>query len=140
VREAIRIILKDGYDVTLVDSAEAALDYLKPNDIDLVFLDILMPGMSGLDALKIIRASNRPPEVVIVTATRTVKNAVEAMRHGAFEYVTKPFDVDEIKLIAERGIENRRKAHRRARHRKPPPRARVRISETANGTGEGALL
>lgn len=108
VREAIRIILKNGYDVTLVDSAEAGLDHLKLNDVDVVFLDILMPGMSGLEALKIIRASNRPPEVVIVTATRTVKNAVEAMRHGAFEYVTKPFDVDEIKLIAERGIENRR--------------------------------
>ncbi|UCD57682.1 MAG: response regulator, partial [Candidatus Hydrogenedentota bacterium] len=108
VREAIRIILKDGYDVILADSAETALEYLKFNDVDLVFLDILMPGMSGLDALKIIKTHNRPPEVVIVTATRTVKNAVEAMKHGAFEYVTKPFDVEEIKLIAERGIQNRR--------------------------------
>ncbi len=106
VREALRIILKDEYSVVLMDSAEAGLEFLKHNEVDLVFLDILMPGMSGLDALKIIKARPQPPEVVIVTATRTVKNAVEAMKHGAFEYVTKPFDVDEIKMIAERGIEN----------------------------------
>lgn len=108
VREAIRIILKDNYDVILMDSGEAAIEYLKLNDVDLAFLDILMPGMSGLEALKIIKARNNPPEVVIVTATRTVKNAVDAVKNGAFEYVTKPFDVDEIKLIAERAIENRR--------------------------------
>ncbi|RJP14015.1 MAG: response regulator [Candidatus Abyssobacteria bacterium SURF_5] len=106
VREALRIILKDNFEVILKDSAEAGLEYLNFNEVDLVFLDILMPGMSGLEALKIIKTRPQPPEVVIVTATRTVKNAVEAMKHGAFEYVTKPFDVDEIKLIAERGIEN----------------------------------
>lgn len=106
VREALRIILKDSFEVVAKDSAEAGLEYLKSNDADLVFLDILMPGMSGLEALKIIKARHQPPEVVIVTATRTVKNAVEAMKHGAFEYVCKPFDVDEIKMIAERGIEN----------------------------------
>jgi signal transduction histidine kinase len=106
VREALRIILKDNYEVVLKDCAEAGLEYLKLNEVDLVFLDILMPGMSGLEALKIIKARPQPPEVVVVTATRTVKNAVEAMKYGAFEYVTKPFDVEEIKLIAERGIEN----------------------------------
>ncbi|MBI4830593.1 MAG: response regulator [Candidatus Lindowbacteria bacterium] len=85
VREAIRIILKDIYDVTLMNSGEAAVEYLKTREVDLVFLDILMPGMSGLEALKIVRARNNPPEVVIVTATRTVKNAVEAVKNGAFE-------------------------------------------------------
>ena len=107
VREALRIILKDDYEVELKDSAEAGLEYLKNNEVDLVFLDILMPGMSGLDALKMIKSEDGSPEVVMVTATRTVKNAVEAMKHGAFEYVCKPFDVEEIKLIADRGVENR---------------------------------
>lgn len=108
VREALRIILKDSYEVVLMDSGEAAIEYLKDNDVDVAFLDILMPGMSGLEALRVIKARNPSPEVVMVTATRTVTNAVESMKHGAFEYVTKPFDVEEIKLIAERGIENRR--------------------------------
>lgn len=109
VRESTRIILKDSYEVITLDSGEAAIEYLNNNDdVDLVFLDILMPGMSGLEALKTIKARDPSPEIVMVTATRTVKNAVEAMKYGAFEYVTKPFDVEEIKLIAERAVENHR--------------------------------
>jgi len=107
VRESTRIILKDSYSVIPLDSGEAAIEYLSNHDdVDLVFLDILMPGMSGLEVLKTIKARDPSPEVVMVTATRTVKNAVEAMKYGAFEYITKPFDVEEIKLIAERAIEN----------------------------------
>jgi signal transduction histidine kinase len=107
VRESTRIILKDSYNVVPLDSGEAAIDYLSEHDdVALVFLDILMPGMSGLEALKTIKSRDQSPEVVMVTATRTVKNAVEAMKYGAFEYITKPFDVEEIKLIAERAIEN----------------------------------
>ncbi len=108
VRESIRVILKDKYKVVPMDSGEGAIKYLRSNEADLVFLDIMMPGISGLDALKVIKARDRSPEVVIVTATRTVENAVEAMKYGAFEYVTKPFNIDEIKIIAERGVENRR--------------------------------
>lgn len=108
VREAIRIILKDSYDVILMDSGEAAIEHLKLNEVDLVFLDIMMPGMSGLEALKIIKARERSPEVVIVTATRMVKNAVAAMKDGACDYVIKPFDIEEIKVLADRAVENRR--------------------------------
>ena len=108
VRESIRLTLKDSHDVVLVDSGEAAVDYLKINEVDVVFLDIMMPGMSGLEALKIVKSAERSPEVVMVTATRTVENAVQAMKFGAFEYVMKPFDVEEIKILADRAMENRR--------------------------------
>ena len=108
VRESIRVILKDTYEVVMIDSGEAALEYLEQNEADLIFLDIMMPGISGLEALKIIKSRDQSPEVVIVTATRTVENAVEAMKYGAFEYVTKPFNIEEIKIIAERGVQNRR--------------------------------
>jgi len=110
VRESIRVILKDTYDVVPIESGETAIDYLKKNEVDLVFLDIMMPGISGLEALKIIKASEQSPEVVIVTATRTVENAVEAMKYGAYEYVTKPFNIEEIKIIAQRGVQNRHMA------------------------------
>jgi two-component system response regulator PilR (NtrC family) len=110
VRESIRVILKDTYEVVPIESGEAAIDYLKKSEVDLVFLDIMMPGISGLEALKIIKASEQSPEVVIVTATRTVENAVEAMKYGAFEYVTKPFNIEEIKIIAQRGVQNRNMA------------------------------
>lgn len=110
VRESIRLTLKDSHEVVLVDSGEAAVEYLKLNDVDVVFLDIMMPGMSGLDALKILRSSERPPEVIMLTAMRMVETAVEAMKYGAFEYVMKPFDVDEIKILAGRAVEGRRRS------------------------------
>ncbi len=110
VRESIRVVLKDSYDVVVLDSGEAAIEYLNLNQVDLVFLDIMMPGMTGLEALKIVKAREHSPEVIMVTATRTVENAVESMKHGAFEYVMKPFDVDEIKILAERAIETRRRS------------------------------
>jgi signal transduction histidine kinase len=110
VRESIRVVLKDLYDVVVMDSGEAAVEYLELNEVDIVFLDIMMPGMTGLEALKIVKSREYSPEVIMVTATRTVENAVEAMKHGAFEYVMKPFDVDEIKILAERAIEGRRRS------------------------------
>jgi signal transduction histidine kinase len=110
VRESIRLTLKDLHEVVLMDSGEAALEYLNTNEVEVVFLDIMMPGMSGLEALRILKANENSPEVIMVTATRTVDNAVQAMKYGAFEYIMKPFDVDELKILAERAIENRRLA------------------------------
>jgi signal transduction histidine kinase len=110
VRESIRLTLKDVHEVVLTESGEEAVEYLKTETVDVVFLDIMMPGMSGLEALTIIKSHDPSPEVIMVTATRTIENAVKAMKHGAFEYVMKPFDIEEIKLLAERAIENRRLA------------------------------
>jgi signal transduction histidine kinase len=98
------------YDVVVLDSGEAAIEYLKLNNADVIFLDILMTGMDGLETLKVIKAREHSPEIIMVTATRTIENAVEAMKHGAFEYVMKPFDVDEIKILAERACEKRRRS------------------------------
>ena len=108
VRESIRLTLKDLHEVVLMDSGESALEYLKENEVEVIFLDIMMPGMSGLEALRVVKANENSPEVVMVTATRTVDNAVQAMKYGAFEYIMKPFDVEELKILAERAIENRR--------------------------------
>jgi two-component system NtrC family sensor kinase len=110
VRESIRLTLKDLHEVVLMDSGESALEYLKDNKVEVIFLDIMMPGMSGLETLRIIKANEDSPEIVMVTATRTIDNAVQAMKYGAFEYIMKPFDVDELKILAERAIENRRLA------------------------------
>ena len=107
VRESIRLTLKDSHEVIMTESGEEAVEYLRTNKVDVIFLDIMMPGMSGLEALKLIKTLEPSPEVIMVTATRTIENAVQAMKIGAFEYIMKPFDVEEIKLLAERAIENR---------------------------------
>jgi len=102
VRESIRILLSGDYDVATVASGDAALDAIQRERPHLVLLDVIMPGMDGMELLERIRASDPGLPVVILTATKTVKTAVAAMKLGAFDYLQKPFDVDELRMIVER--------------------------------------
>jgi DNA-binding NtrC family response regulator len=106
VRESVRMVLKDTYEPVLVETGDAAVAWLAENRASLLFLDILMPGMDGLEALEKIRERDPTLPVVMLTATKTVKTAVTAMKLGAFDYLTKPFDVDELRVIAQRATEN----------------------------------
>ncbi len=102
VRESVRVLLSGDYDVSTVASGDAALDAIQRERPHLVLLDIIMPGMDGMELLERVRASDPGLPVVILTATKTVKTAVAAMKLGAFDYLQKPFDVDELRLIVER--------------------------------------
>jgi two-component system response regulator AtoC len=106
VRESLRMVLKDGYDPTTVPSASEALDALAAGAFDVVLLDIVMPEMDGLELLEEIRSRYPRTPVIMLTATKTVKTAVGAMKLGAFDYVTKPFDVDELRVILDKATEN----------------------------------
>jgi len=106
VRESLRLILKDRAEVTLAASGEAALELASARPFDVVLLDILMPGMDGLETLERLRASSNPAQVIMLTATKTVKTAVRAMKLGAFDYVTKPFDIDELIVLVERAAQS----------------------------------
>lgn len=74
---------------------------------DLIFLDIIMPEKDGMQALKEIREIHPQIPVVMLTATKTLKTAVDSMKLGAYDYITKPFDVEELKIIAQKALENR---------------------------------
>jgi DNA-binding NtrC family response regulator len=102
VRESLRMILKDRAEVVLAATGEDGFELATKEHFDVVLLDIMMPGMDGLEVLERIKEVNRVPQVIMLTATKTVKTAVRAMKLGAFDYVTKPFDVDELVLIVER--------------------------------------
>jgi two-component system response regulator AtoC len=106
VRESIRILLSADYEVASVASGDAALEAIQRERPHLVLLDIIMPGMDGMELLERIRATDPGLPVVILTATKTVKTAVAAMKLGAFDYLQKPFDVDELRLIVERATRN----------------------------------
>lgn len=107
VLDTCQDIFRDTYEVIPKKSPTEALAYLNDNQVDLVFLDITMPEMDGIETLNQIRLTDEPPPVVMVTATRTLKSAVTAMKLGAFDYITKPFDIDELRLVAEKALENR---------------------------------
>ena len=106
VRESLRMVLKDRYQVLSATSGQEGLDLLDAETPDVVLLDILMPGMDGLEILERMRERPAPPQVIMVTATKTVKTAVTAMKLGAFHYITKPFDVEELLVTVDRAVES----------------------------------
>jgi DNA-binding NtrC family response regulator len=96
IREAFKLILADDYNLQLAASGEAALKKIADQKIDLVFLDIRMPGLDGLESLKKIIEIDPAIKVVMVTAVNDVQKASEAIRIGAMDYIIKPFDVEQI--------------------------------------------
>ena len=106
VRESLRMVLKDAYDAMAVGSGAEALEALAAGPFDVVLLDIVMPGMDGLELLEEVRSRYPRTPVIMLTATKTVKTAVGAMKLGAFDYVTKPFDVDELRVMLDKATEN----------------------------------
>lgn len=97
-----------GLEVIDFAAGEPALDYLKKHHADVVVTDLKMPGISGLDVLTKIRELAAETDVVIMTAYGTVETAVRAMRHGAYDYISKPFSSDELIVLLERLAEERR--------------------------------
>lgn len=105
IREACREVAQSlGFTTFVADSAEHAYRLLETQGFDAVLLDLRLPGAGGLEALR--RIKDRRPEaiVIVVTGYGTVQSAVQAMKHGAYDYVTKPFSVDELKFLLERVV------------------------------------
>ncbi|HYD49471.1 MAG TPA: sigma-54 dependent transcriptional regulator [Terriglobales bacterium] len=105
VRESLRMVLKERYEPIAKTNGEDALQFLENESADVMLLDLIMPGMDGMEILEKVRQLPRPPQVIMLTATKTVKSAVQAMKLGAFDYVTKPFDVDELTILVERAVQ-----------------------------------
>ena len=106
---SIKLFLEEqGHEAEVANDGERALELIERTRPDLVFLDLRLPGLSGLELLKRIRAHDPSIVAVVMTAYGTIEGAVEAMKLGGFDYVTKPIDLDELKLIVERAQEDRR--------------------------------
>jgi len=111
--EAVRKLLKqklsgEGYECWEAGSANRALDILRDNTVELVILDIKMPGKSGAQLLPEIRASYPDTMVIMATAITETSTAVYCMRLGAYDYITKPFNLDEVSLSVGKALEKRR--------------------------------
>ncbi len=109
MREFLCIMLgKEGYDVVGFSSGERAVEYFKANPTELVITDMSMPGMDGLELLKTLKEISPEVIVIIITAYASVDTAIEAMKAGAYDYFTKPFNVDDINIHIKRALEWRR--------------------------------
>jgi two-component system response regulator AtoC len=107
IREAFRLVLEDQYELLEAGDGPQALEHVQSTPVDLVLLDVRLPGMDGIEVLERIKAIDDHVEVVLVTAVQTIRAAVAAMKLGALDYVTKPFDEDEILPLIRRALERR---------------------------------
>lgn len=108
MREFLEIMLKkEGYKVSLASNGEEVLKYIDKDIFDLVLLDIRMPKMDGIAVLKKIKSASPETVVIMITAYASADTAIKAMKEGAYDYITKPFKVDEIKLIIKNALEKK---------------------------------
>ena len=110
LREVLDAVLRrEGFDVVMAASGEEALSVLDHDDeIDLAIVDIMLPGISGIDTLRAMRISNPALPVIVITAYSSIDGAIEAMKHGAFHYIPKPFKNEEVILTVNKALEQRR--------------------------------
>ena len=106
MRNMLAIALQqEGYEVVTAEDGEAARREIETRSVDLIVSDIRMPGLDGLEVLRFAREHLPGIEVILVTAHASTDSAVEALRLGAYDYITKPFDIDELKLTVARALE-----------------------------------
>ncbi len=109
LRDVLEAVLRrEGFDVVLAASGEEALSVLDTEEVDCVILDVMLPGISGIDTLRAIRIANPELPVVVSTAFSSIDGAIEAMKRGAFHYIPKPFKNEEVVLTVNKALEQRR--------------------------------
>ncbi len=108
IREFLDIMLrKEGYDVTCVEDGQKAIDILKKKSFDLVISDLQMPNVTGIELLKHCREAYSELLFMMITAFGTAESAVEAMKMGAYDYITKPFKIDEVRINIANALRSR---------------------------------
>ena len=110
--QSLRWVLKKafenkGYNVSTASGGEEGLSFLGTGEYGVALVDIMMPDISGLELLQIAKERHLDTSFIVMTAQNTMKNAVEAMKCGAYDYITKPFDIDEIEVIARKAFESK---------------------------------
>src|SRR5690349_22259536 len=108
MRELLAIVLRrEGYDVVLAENGRQAIAELEHRPIDLLISDIQMPDMNGVEVLRFAKQINQDLAGIMVTAYATAETAIEALRMGAYDYIHKPFNIDELKIVVRNALERR---------------------------------
>ena len=105
MRDTLTAILKGEYRVTTAVTGEEALAILRREDVDLILLDVRLPGINGFEVLKIVKENYNLTEVIMISAITEVETAVQAMKTGAYHYITKEFDYDQLRSLVRNALE-----------------------------------
>ena len=106
VRASLKMVLEPTYEVIQAADAQEGLELFRKEAPHLVLLDVILPGTDGLSVLQTLRAEDRAAPVIMLTGTKSVKTAVDAMKFGAADYLSKPFDLEELRIIVEQALKN----------------------------------
>ena len=104
VRTSLKMVLEPSYDIFQAADAQEGLDVFRKEGPDLVLLDVILPGTDGLAVLQTLRSESKMTPVIMLTGTKSVKTAVDAMKLGAADYLSKPFDVEELRIVVDRAL------------------------------------
>ncbi len=109
MREVLEIFLKgEGYEVAVAEGGGSAIEFAKKDIFDLVITDLKMPGMNGVEVLKNVKSISPNTIVVLITAFGSTESAIEAMKLGAYDYIQKPFKMDDIRLVVKNALEKQK--------------------------------
>ena len=98
------IFVKEGYEVHVAENGVKALEWASANPVSLLITDLIMPDMNGVELIQKVKQRHPDAVAIVITAYATIKTCVDAMRYGASDYITKPFDMDEIKAVVKRAV------------------------------------
>ena len=129
VLKLMATVLESAYEVQTAPDGATAVSLIGSTPFDVVLTDIRMEGLNGFDVLRAVQRRAPYIEVVMMTAYANVTDAVSAIKLGAFDYVAKPLDADEISLVVARAVEHRRERERRSWEAVPGAEARLPASE-----------
>ncbi|MFA5257420.1 MAG: sigma-54 dependent transcriptional regulator, partial [Opitutales bacterium] len=107
-REGLKEYLEDDYDIYLAASADEAFNLMDGNPFEVVLTDLRMAGKSGIKVIDKALGLNKPPVVIMMTAYGNVESAVEAMKHGAYDFLTKPLNLEKLEIIIKRALKSRK--------------------------------
>ncbi len=108
IRSCMRILDADGYQIETAHDGQEALRKVEDDPYDVMILDIMMPNLGGLEVLRRVKEAHPDMDVIMITGLSQIETAVQAMKLGAFDYISKPFEPDELKLVVQRALERRR--------------------------------
>jgi DNA-binding NtrC family response regulator len=108
IKSCLRILDGDDYQVEAVQDGREALRKIEENHYDVMILDIMMPSLDGLEVLRRVKETHPNVDVIMITGLSQIDTAVQAMKLGAFDYISKPFEPDELKMVVQRALERRR--------------------------------
>ena len=107
-RESLRMILKPSYNVFIAEDGYHALEIIKQVPIDLITLDLRMPGLSGIDVLKEVRESNKDIQVIVITGYGSLGTITTASQYGVYDYISKPFNVSDVTMVVQKSLDKKK--------------------------------